>query len=255
MTAMGAGPVPAATAGKPASAGRQPASGPGPLHLDRLIQARAIHSMTGEVYRSVGLRGPEIAAVSPEPDGLDDLAGADTVITDAGDLTLLPAFADSHEHLMEASRNTMLVQVDRARTIAEFTALVAAAARGAVPGAWIMTSMSWHESNLAENRLPSGAELDATVPANPVLARRGGHLAVANTAALAEAGIRPGTPDPPGGRIGRLPDGRPDGMLEGGAVWQVAAFAPAPAARSWPRRSAMARPPTRRSGSAPSARQ
>jgi predicted amidohydrolase YtcJ len=169
--------------------------------------------MTGEVYRSVGLRGAEIAAVSPEPDGLDDLASAGTVLTDAGDLTLLPAFADSHEHLLEASRNTLLVPVDRARSIAEFTAMVACAARDAAPGAWIMTSMAWHESNLAENRLPTSAELDAVAPSHPVLARRGGHLAIANSAALTAAGIEPG--------------GRADGVLEGGAVWQVAALAPA----------------------------
>jgi predicted amidohydrolase YtcJ len=129
---------------------------------------------------------------------------------------------------MEASRNTLLVPVDRACSIAEFTEMVAAAARAAAPGTWIMTSMAWHESNLAENRLPSGAELDAAAPANPVLARRGGHLAVANAAALTAAGIGPGTPDPPGGQIGREADGRPDGVLEGGAVWQVAAFAPPP---------------------------
>jgi len=226
---MTAGPiiVPAAKPAGTASASR-PDSGPGPLRLDRLIRARAIHSMTGEVYRAVGLRGAEIAAASSDPDGLDGLAGTGTVTTDAGDLTLLPAFADSHEHLMEASRNTLLVPVDRADSIAEFTAMVAAAARDAAPGEWIMTSMAWRESNLAENRLPTGAELDAAAPANPVLARRGGHLAVASTAALSAAGIGPGTPDPPGGTIGRRPDGRPDGVLEGGAVWQVAAFAPAP---------------------------
>jgi predicted amidohydrolase YtcJ len=197
-----------------------------PLCLDRLIRARAIHCMTGEVCRAVGLRGARIVAASTEPDGLDGLASTGTVITDAGDLTLLSAFADSHEHLMEASRNTLLVPVDRARSTAEFTAMVTAAADAASPGEWIMTSMAWHESNLAENRLPSGAELDAAAPANPVLARRGGHLAVANTAALNAAGIGPGTPDPPGGKIGWQPDGRPDGVLEGGAVWQVAAFAP-----------------------------
>jgi predicted amidohydrolase YtcJ len=217
--------TPAAAKPTGAAAGRRPAE---PLRLDRLIRARAIHSMTGEVYRAVGLRNAEIAATSADPDGLDDLAGVGTMITDAGDLTLLPAFADSHEHLMEASRNTLLVPVDRAQSIAEFTAMVAAAARDAAPGSWIMTSMAWHESNLAENRLPTGAELDAAAPANPVLARRGGHLAAANTAALTAAGVGPGTPDPPGGKIGRLPDGRPDGVLEGGAVWQVAAFAPAP---------------------------
>jgi predicted amidohydrolase YtcJ len=202
---------------------REPAAA---LHLDYLIKAGAIHSMTGETYRSVGLRGPEIVAVSAAPDGLDDLAGGGTVVVDAGDLTVLPAFADSHEHLMEASRNTILVPVDRAKTVAEFTGMVAAAARDAAPGAWIRTSMAWHESNLVENRLPTIAELDAAAPGHPVLARRGGHFAIASTAALTAAGISPDTGDPPGGKIGHLPDGSLDGTLEGGAVYQVAAFAP-----------------------------
>lgn len=191
------------TSTTPKRAGAASVSGSGPLCLDRLIRARAIHSMTGEVYRSVGVRGAEIVAASAEPDGLDDLAGTGTVTTDADDLTLLPAFADSHEHLMEASRNTLLVPVDQAHSIAEFTAMVAAAARDAAPGAWIMTSMAWHESGLAENRLPAVAELDAAAPGNPVFARRGGHLAVANSAALRAAGVGPGTPDPAGGKFGR----------------------------------------------------
>jgi len=199
-----------------------------PLRLDRLIRAGAIHSMTGEVYRCAGLHGEQIAAVSADPHGLDDLAGRSTVVVDARDLTLLPAFSDSHEHLMEASRNTLLVPVDQARSIAEFTALIGAAARDTAPGGWIVTSMGWHESNLAESRLPTGAELDAAAPGHPVFARRGGHLAIASSAALAAAGIGPGTPDPPGGTIGRLSDGRPNGVLEGGAVWQVSSHAPAP---------------------------
>lgn len=63
-----------------------------PLRLDYLIKARAIHSMTGQTYRSVGLREPEIVAVSTEPDGLRDLAEGDTVVVDAGGLAVLPAF-------------------------------------------------------------------------------------------------------------------------------------------------------------------
>jgi predicted amidohydrolase YtcJ len=204
---------------------RQPAE---PLRLGYLIRAGAIHSMTGETYRAVGVRGPEILAVSSDLGGLDDLAGSGTAVVDAGDLTLLPAFADSHEHLMEASRNSLLVPVDQARSIAEFTGMVAAAARDAAPREWIVTSISWHESNLAGNRIPTLAELDAAAPDHPVLARRGGHFAVVNSAALQAAGIGPDTPDRPGGKIGRLADGSRDGVLEGGAVYQVAAFAPGP---------------------------
>jgi predicted amidohydrolase YtcJ len=204
---------------------REPAE---PLRLDYLIKAGTIHSMTGETYRSVGLHGAEIAAVSAEPGGLDDLAGRSTTVVDAGDLTLLPAFADSHEHLMEASRSSLLVPVDQARSVAEFTGMVAEAARNAAPGNWILTSIGWHESNLAENRLPTLAELDAAAPDNPVLARRGGHLAVVNSAGLRAADVSADTPDPPGGKIGRLSDGSRDGVLEGGAVYKVAAFAPGP---------------------------
>jgi len=199
-----------------------------PLRLDYLIRAGTIHPMTGETYHSVGVRGPEIVAVSADVDGLDDLAGVGTVVVDAGDLTLLPAFADSHEHLMEASRNTLLVPVDQARSVAEFTGMITDAARNVAPGKWILTSIAWHESNLAENRLPTLAELDAAAPDNPVLARRGGHLAVVNSAALRAAGIGADTPDPPGGKIGRLADGSRDGVLEARAVYQVAAFAPGP---------------------------
>jgi len=206
---------------------REPAE---PMRLDYLIKAASIHAMTGATYRSVGLHGTQIVATSREPDGLDDLAGPDTVRADLRDLTVLPAFSDSHEHLMEASRNTLLVPVDKARSVAEFTGMVRQAARVARPGKWIITSMGWYESNLAENRLPTGAELAAAAPGHPVFARRGGHLAVANTLALQAAGVGPDTPDPPGGKIGRLPDGRPNGVLESAAVYQVAAFAPAPSA-------------------------
>jgi predicted amidohydrolase YtcJ len=204
---------------------RQPAE---PLRLDYLIKAGAAHSMTGATYRAVGLYGTRIAAVSPDPDGLDDLAGRDTTTVDAGDLTLLPAFADSHEHLMEASRNTLKVPVDRARSVAEFADMVGAAARAAGPENWVETSMGWHESNLVENRLPTLAELDAAAPDHPVLARRGGHLAVVNSAALRAAGIAADTPDPAGGKFGRRDDGSRDGVLEGAAVYRVAAFAPTP---------------------------
>jgi predicted amidohydrolase YtcJ len=199
-----------------------------PLRLDYLIKAGTVHSMTGETYRAIGVRGPEIVAVSAEPGGLDDLAGHGTAVVDAGDLTLLPAFADSHEHLMEASRNTLLVPVGQARSIAEFTGMVAETAGKTPPGQWIVTSMGWHESNLAENRLPTLAELDAAAPDHPVFARRGGHLAVANSAALRAARVGKDTPDPAGGKFGHLPDGSLSGVLEGGAVYQVAAFAPKP---------------------------
>ena len=40
--------------------------------------------MTGDTYRSVGVRGPEIVAVSADLDGLDDLAGLTPAFTIVG---------------------------------------------------------------------------------------------------------------------------------------------------------------------------
>jgi predicted amidohydrolase YtcJ len=92
---------------------------------------------------------------------------------------------------------------------------------------WVMTSMSWHESDLAERRVPTIDELDAATATRPVLARRGGHLAIANTAALRRAGDDAAT-SWPGGNIGRNADGTPNGLLEGSAVYRVMAYAPPP---------------------------
>ncbi len=44
--------------------------------------------MTGAVYRSLGVREREVVAVSIRADGLDDLGGPRTVVTNAADLTV-----------------------------------------------------------------------------------------------------------------------------------------------------------------------
>lgn len=88
----------------------------GPPRLDRLIRARAIHAMTGPVYRSVGISADRIAAVGEGAHDSDERAGPDTTITDAGDLTLLPAFSDSHEHLLEATCPGAAARIRASRT-------------------------------------------------------------------------------------------------------------------------------------------
>jgi predicted amidohydrolase YtcJ len=119
------------------------------------------------------LRGAEIVATAADSHGLDHLCGEGTLVVDANDLTVMPAFADSHEHPMEASRNTLLVPVDRPRSVAEFTTMVADAARAAQLGEWVLTSIGWHESNLAENRLLTLAELDKAAPGAPTVSAPG----------------------------------------------------------------------------------
>jgi predicted amidohydrolase YtcJ len=62
-----------------------------------------------------------------------------------------------------------------------------------------------------------------------VLLNRGNHLGIANSAALARAGITDATPDPAGGRIGRDASGKANGILyEAPAFELVSRLIPAP---------------------------
>jgi predicted amidohydrolase YtcJ len=76
-----------------------------------------------------------------------------------------------------------------------------------------------NDEGLAERRLPIATDIDDVVRDRPVLLYRYcGHIAVANSAALALAGITADTPDPERGIIDRDPSGRPTGVLRETAV-------------------------------------
>jgi predicted amidohydrolase YtcJ len=107
-------------------------------------------------------------------------------------------------------------------------ALIRERAEHTPKGEWIQTSNGWNESNLAEGRLPTAAELDRATTDHPILAPRGGHVSITNTRGLELMGITSATPDPPGGTIGHLPDGTPNGVLEGGAAQTIKGLVPPP---------------------------
>ena len=70
------------------------------------------------------------------------------------------------------------------------------------------------EDEVAEGRRPLRWDLDEAAPANPViLTRAGGHSAVANSVALALAGVDKDTPQPEGGVIEYDEDGELNGVI------------------------------------------
>ena len=79
-----------------------------------------------------------------------------------------------------------------------------------------------NDEGLKELRLPTAAEIDDVIPDRPVLLYRYcGHIAVANSAALALAGIDADTSDPEGGAFDRDRSGKPNGILRETAVTPV----------------------------------
>lgn len=200
-----------------------------PVLADLVIRAGAIYSMAEDrkLFRAIAIRDEWIVAASEDPHGLDGLITAETRVLDDPGLTLLPAFEDTHNHFILAAQNSLLVPVDRTRNLAEFVELIRQQAARTPAGEWIRTSDAWHEVNLQEGRLPTAPELDAATRDHPVLVRRGGHVAVANSLALQLGGITRDTPNPQGGTIVRFPDGTPNGVLiEGPAHAPVSKLVP-----------------------------
>jgi predicted amidohydrolase YtcJ len=87
--------------------------------------------------------------------------------------------------------------------------------------------MGYRADELAERRQPHRRELDRATGRRPAfIDERGGHSRVANSAALAAAGVTSETPNPHGGRIGRDADGTPNGLLLETAMRLVADVQP-----------------------------
>jgi predicted amidohydrolase YtcJ len=113
-----------------------------------------------------------------------------------------PGFIDTHIHALQAAADASLVSLREATTLGDLLAAVRAAAHGRTASEWTVSGRNWHESQLREGRLPTRAELDALGTAGPILLRRGSHLAVLNSRALARLeaeGRFPGAEPRPGG--------------------------------------------------------
>ncbi|MFK4105110.1 amidohydrolase [Streptomyces sp. NPDC019531] len=196
---------------------------------DLLIRAAAVHTLVpGQApQRALAVRGDRIAALSPDPNGLDAYVSARTEVLDLPEATVLPAFDDTHTHLILAGYSAHDVPVHQARDIPEFLDLIRERARNTPEGEWIRTTTNWQELNLAERRMPTAAELDEATDRHPVLVKRGGHNDVVNSYALRLAGITEDSPVPPGGEIGRDADGRLNGRLIDNAMGLVERLVPA----------------------------
>ncbi|SOB79985.1 amidohydrolase [Streptomyces sp. 1331.2] len=199
---------------------------------DLLIRAGAVHTLVpGEApQRAVAVTGGRITALSPAPDGLDALIGPATEVVDAPGSTVLPAFDDTHTHLVLAAQSVHGVPVHRARDLAGFLALIRERAARTPAGEWIHTTVNWQEVLLADQRMPTTAELDGATAEHPVLVRRGAYNMVLNSAALRLAGIDESTEAPPGGVIERDGQGRLTGRLINRAVELVERVLPRPTA-------------------------
>jgi len=143
--------------------------------------------------------------------------------------TLLPGLIDAHGHIMEYGFSLMGLNLTGTISLADAqTKLANWAAHHETP-AWIQ-GFGWNQEIWGLGRFPTAQDIDLAVKDRPVVLERvDGHALVANSAAMAAAGITADTKDPPGGHIERDARGRPTGLFVDAAQALIRKAVPEPA--------------------------
>ena len=121
--------------------------------------------------------------------------------------TMLPGFYAAHDHFPEVGENEMLSvdlnspELGLIQNIEELIAALKCKADATPPGEWIQ-GWGYDDTLLREVRHPTRSDLDRVSSLHPIwITHISGHLGVANSKALAIAGVSKATPQPTGGRI------------------------------------------------------
>lgn len=169
---------------------------------------------TASILAALALALHATAAQAAGPAGLPDPAA-------------IPGLTDAHYHLRGVGDRELTLNLAGARSLAELQGLLRAWAEAHPDAAWL-TGRGWLETHFAPPVFPTREDLDAVVPDRPVfLTRADGHGGVANSQALALAGIDRDTSPPFGGEILRDAEGEPTGMLIDRAMGLVRQHIPA----------------------------
>lgn len=146
---------------------------------------------------------------------LQALIGPDTTVVDLQGRAATPGINDGHQHLLPFGLGLSEVNLSPAevQTLEQLLNRVQQFAARAEPGEWVFGGRYDH-FQLDVKRHPLRAELDRIAPDNPVyLKRTCGHMGVANSRALAAAGIDAHSSQPDGGHI-EFAQGEPTGLLQ-----------------------------------------
>jgi predicted amidohydrolase YtcJ len=183
----------------------------------RLYVADAVRSADGILGNALLVEEGRVAAVGE----VSALRESPVVEERFAGATIVPGLRDAHFHPVAY---TAAISGMSVRDVGSIPELVSRLRDRAAETSGPLVAMRLDDEALSERRLPTRDELDEAIADRPVAVHRYcGHIAVANSAALALAGIDARTADPEGGTIDRDGSGRPTGVLRETAVELVAA--------------------------------
>ena len=191
------------------------------------------HVLTGELNAppasAVAIRLGKVVAVGGD-DEARAWAGHGVEVVDLNGRTIAPGMNDAHCHpfYTGAAKHNVDAGSPPNRNVADIVARVAERARETPAGIWVQ-ARGYDQARLDDQRHPTRHDLDSVSSDNPVVVVRAcGHIGVANSRALALAGIDRNTADPPGGTIDRDEHGEPTGVVREAALQMIQEQIPAP---------------------------
>ncbi len=180
------------------------------------------------VVQGIAIVGNKIAATGSDAE-IKALIGSDTRVIDLAGRFAMPGLNDAHLHLISTGflRGMVDATAEAAPDRADLMSALQARAAETPKGEWIK-ARGFDQTRYSDGLMPTAQELDAALPDHPVSVTRAcGHVTIANSRALALAGITIDTPDPDGGLIGKA-DGQLTGMLAENAQNLVYDIQPTP---------------------------
>lgn len=199
------------------------------VHNARVFSGTRRHDHAQAV--AVGRDGKILAVGSDS--SLKRFIGRDTEVVDARGGTLMSGIHDGHAHPMGAADRSLKPSLAGAeQTVEELQKTLTGFLKDSgdqEPDGWLVVE-DWNPVGLLpRGTAPHHSMLDALPTRRPVALVGGdGHNIWVNQRALDIAGITAATPDPPGGKIVKGPDGKPSGVLKDDAQPLVTRHIPEP---------------------------
>jgi hypothetical protein len=206
-----------------------------PLAPDEIFFNGVIYTGVGlaedkpEIVQAMAIAGGKILAVGTNQE-ISRLAGPHTRKRDLSSTSIFvfPGFNDAHVHLGSAGSTKLNVDLTGVQSLAGMLASIQTFAGNSPAGHWL-TGGNWDHTLWVSKILPTRQDLDKVTAGHPTfLDRIDGHISIANSAALAAAGITGKTVPPQGGAIDLDASGNPTGILRESAQDLVYKVIPPP---------------------------
>jgi len=129
-----------------------------PSSSDMIMYNGKIITVDGEfsIAEAVAIEGNTIVAVGKNED-MNPFKGSQTKMINLQGKAVVPGLIDSHIHGSFCAKEINNFSLAEARSINDLLQAVKERVRITEPGQWVISSSSWHESQLSEGRLPTPA--------------------------------------------------------------------------------------------------